>query len=290
MTILDDAVIRLRDAGVDSPRSEARLLLAHAIGVPQEDIISGAAAADASALTRFDAALARRCAREPFAYIVGRREFFSIDFAVGPGVLIPRPESETLVEEALRRFPRRDEKLRVLDLGTGSGCLLLAFLSERPEAEGVGLDAAEVALSFAQRNADRLGLAGRARFLRGDWSDSITSRFDVILVNPPYIRTGDIVTLAPEVAAHEPASALDGGADGLDAYRRIAPALARLLNAQGCAFVEIGEGQVEAVSAIFENAELSVDGTVTDLARIYRCLVAMVALEQHSRAKRKKQL
>jgi release factor glutamine methyltransferase len=290
MTILDDAAARLREAGIESPRSEARLLLAHAMGVAREDIISGAAEPDAASRARFGAAVARRSSHEPFAYIVGHREFFSRDFAVGPGVLIPRPESEMLVEEALRRFPRREEKLSVLDLGTGTGCLLLAFLAERPEAEGLGIDMSEAALGFARRNAQHLGLAGRARFLRGDWGESLAARFDAIFVNPPYVKTGDIVTLAPEVAVHEPASALDGGPDGLKCYTRVAPTLAELLSAKGCAFVEIGEGQAASVSAIFENAELSVDGTVTDFARIHRCLVVMVAAEQHSRAKQKKQL
>ena len=289
MTILDDAATRLRDAGVESPSSEARLLLAHAMGVSQEDIISGTVAPDAAALARFEEALARRSGREPFAYIVGRREFFSRDFAVGPGALIPRPESEMLVEEALRRFPGRDENLRVLDLGTGSGCLLLAFLAERAEATGLGIDTSEAALAWARRNAEQLGLAGRTRFLRGDWGESLAARFDVIFVNPPYVKTGDIRALAPEVAVHEPASALDGGHDGLDAYRRLAPRLAELLSARGCAFVEIGEGQAESVSSILERAKLLVDGTLTDLARIYRCLV-MVAAEQQSRAKQKKQL
>jgi release factor glutamine methyltransferase len=195
-----------------------------------------------------------------------------------------------LIEEALRRFPRADEAVRVLDLGTGSGCLLLAFLAERQNAEGVGVDRSEAALGFAQRNAVQLGLAGRARFLRGDWGESVSARFDLIFVNPPYVKSGDIQTLAPEVGVHEPASALDGGKDGLQAYRRITPALPELLSARGCAFVEIGEGQAEAVAAIFANANLVVHGTVTDLARIHRCLVVMVASEQHSRANRKKQL
>src|SRR5262245_53966232 len=152
MTLLDEAAARLREAGVESPRSEARLLLAHAMGVSREDVISGAAVPDDGALERFRDAVARRCAREPFAYIVGRREFFSLDFAVGRGVLIPRPESELLVEEALRRFPCRDEKLSVLDLGTGTGCLLLAFLAQRPEAGGLGIDLSATALGYARRN------------------------------------------------------------------------------------------------------------------------------------------
>jgi release factor glutamine methyltransferase len=289
MTVLDEAASRLRHAGVDSPRAEARLLLAHAMGVRQEDIIAGAQPDD-TALARFRAAVDRRSAREPFAYIVGRREFFSLDFAVGPGVLIPRPESEMLIEEALRRFPHADETLRVLDLGTGSGCLMLSFLAKRRNATGIGIDRSDVALGFARRNAEQLGLAGQARFLRGNWGESLNARFDLIFVNPPYVKSSDVPTLAPEVGVHEPATALDGGKDGLEAYRRIAPALRDLLGTSGCAFVEIGEGQVEAVSAIFTNANLEIDGTVTDLARIHRCLVVMVASEQHSRANRKKQL
>src|SRR5687767_2360580 len=178
MTILEIAAARLREAGVDSPRSEARRLLAHALSVTQEDVISGAVIIDAPGLERFEAAVARRCAREPYAYIVGRREFFSRDFEVGPGVLIPRPESEVLVEEALRRFPHVDDKLNILDLGTGSGCLLLAFLAERANAEGLGIDKSQAALEVARRNAHRLGLQARARFVRGDWARSISGAFD----------------------------------------------------------------------------------------------------------------
>ena len=289
MKILDDAATRLQKAGVESPRSEARLLLAHAMGASQEDIISGRVGPDDTALVRFEAALLRRSRREPFAYIVGRREFYSRDLVIGPGALIPRPESETLVEEALRAFPDRDENLNVLDLGTGSGCLLLTFLAERPNANGLGIDASEGALTWASRNATNLSLSDRARFQLGDWGQSLAERFDVVFVNPPYVRTCDIPTLAPEVGVHEPASALDGGADGLDAYRCIAPELGGLLSPRGRAFVEIGEGQADLVTAIFQDSGLTVEGTVADLARIHRCLV-MVAAEQQSRAKRKKQL
>jgi release factor glutamine methyltransferase len=289
MKILDEAASRLRDAGIESPRAEARLLLAHAMGITRENLISSAREPDRGALTRLEAAVARRCAREPFAYIVGRKEFFSHEFEVGQGVLIPRPESEVLIEQALLRFPNATEPLRVLDLGTGSGCLLLAFLKERIGAQGIGADVSQVALHCARRNAERLGLAERARFVRGEWAGSVRGKFDVIFVNPPYIKTSEIAALSPEIACHEPASALDGGLDGLDAYRRIAPGLSSLLSTKGCAFIELGVGQAEAVSLIFAESNISVDGTVTDLARIYRCLV-MVAAEQQSRANRKKRL
>ncbi len=259
------------------------------MGVSQEDIISGAVEPDAPALARFEAALARRSAREPFAYIVGRREFFSRDFAVGPGALIPRPESEMLVEEALRRFPAATRNCAFLTSAPAPAACFLPSSQNVPKQGARHRHIRGGARLGAAQCRTSLGLPAERGFSRGDWGESLAARFDVVFVNPPYVKTGDIVTLAPEIAVHEPASALDGGPDGLDAYRRFAPRLAELLSAKGRAFVEIGEGQAEAVSSIFEKAELVVDGTVTDLARIYRCLV-MVAAEQQSRAKQKKQL
>jgi len=282
MTILDSAALRLRAAGIESPRLEARLLLAHAAGASQVDIVAGREIADTDALARFDRLIERRIAHEPLAYILERREFWSLDFVVGPGLLIPRPESETLVEAALRRFPERDENLKVLDLGTGSGCLLLAFLSERKSAQGLGVDISDAALAWAQRNADNLGFSQRVRLVCGDWGRALSEVFDVVFVNPPYVKSADIAGLAPELAAHEPGIALDGGQDGLDAYRAVASVLLPRLSARGCAFVELGQGQAEAVSEIFAKAGFLVEGTVNDLARIKRCLV-MVAAEQHSR-------
>jgi release factor glutamine methyltransferase len=282
MKILDSAALRLRAAGIEWPRLEARLLLAHAAGVSQTDIVAGRNVADADALARFDRLVDRRIAHEPLAYILGRREFWSLDFQVGPGVLIPRPESETLVEAALRRCPERDEKLKVLDLGTGSGCLLLAFLSERKNAKGLGVDVSDEALAWARRNAENLGLSERVRFVRDDWGRALSDVFDVVFVNPPYVKSADIAALAPELAAHEPAMALDGGRDGLDVYRAVASVLLPRLSARGGAYLELGQGQAEAVSEIFTKAGFLVEGTVNDLARIKRCLV-MVAAEQHLR-------
>jgi len=282
MKILDSAALRLRAAGIEWPRLEARLLLAHAAGVSQTDIVAGRNVADADALARFDRLVDRRIAHEPLAYILGRREFWSLDFQVGPGVLIPRPESETLVEAALRGCPERDENLKVLDLGTGSGCLLLAFLSERKNAKGVGVDVSDEALAWARRNAENLGLSERVRFVRDDWGRALSDVFDVVFVNPPYVRSAEIAALAPELADHEPAMALDGGWDGLDAYRAVASVLLPRLSARGCAYLELGQGQAEAVSEIFTKAGFLVEGTVNDLARIKRCLV-MVAAEQHLR-------
>jgi len=177
--------------------------------------------------------LARRAAREPLALILGRREFWSLDFAVSPATLIPRPESETLVEAAVAAFADRAPPRRVLDLGTGTGCLLLAALAEFPGAFGIGVDRAEAAAALAARNAASLRLADRVAIVCGNWADALDAGFDLVLCNPPYIRTGDLHGLMPEVARYEPASALDGGTDGFAAFRRVMPELPRLLDAAG---------------------------------------------------------
>jgi release factor glutamine methyltransferase len=274
--ILLDATTRLRAAGVESPRREARRLLAHVLGLRPEDIVSGRFSPQGTEFRgRFEAALARRAAREPLAYIIGSREFWSLDFEVGPGVLVPRPESEIMVEEALKRFPIIDAPLRVMDLGTGSGCLLLAFLSERPKAEGLGVDISEEALAIARRNGARLGLEGRARFLRADWTGALSETWDVIFINPPYILEGDLDGLDPEVSRYEPRAALDGGPDGLGAYRRVAAALRPRLAPEGRVFLEVGQGQGGPVERILRERGLSVEGTVFDLAGIPRCLVVI---------------
>ena len=286
--LLADAATRLRAAGVESPRREARLLLAYVLGVGVLDIVAGKVQeTNEGTRVRFEIALRRRVAREPLAYIVGRREFWSLDFEVAAAVLIPRPESEILVEEALRRFPDRNAVLRVADLGTGSGCLLLAFLSERPLARGVGVDMSQKALEVAARNAQGLGMTDRAQFVQSDWHGKILGTFDAIFVNPPYIPTGSIAGLAPEVAHFEPPCALDGGPDGLDAYRALAPGLAAQLSQDGCAFLEIGQGQGAAVEVILLQNGFSVLGTVCDLAGIPRCLVAGAATQP---ARSKKEL
>lgn len=273
--LLADAAARLRAAGVESPRREARLLLTHVLGVTQEDIVAERLAPltskDASA---FETVVKRREAREPLAYIIGRREFWSLDFAVGPGVLVPRPESEILIEQALKHFPDRNARLRVLDLGTGSGCLLLSFLSERPHAQGLGVDISQAALAIAQRNAEALKLLDRTRFLRSDWLENVSDAFDVILINPPYIGRTVLAELQPEVCDYEPESALDGGPSGIDAYRDIAAGLKGRLTGSGQAFFEIGQGQAEAVESLLAANALRVQGTVCDLAGIPRCVIA----------------
>ena len=235
------AIEQLRAAGVDESEREARLL---------QKYFPEAAA--------FDAALARRCTREPMSYILGVREFWSLDFAVTPAVLDPRPDSETLIEAALAELSDKSRPWRILDLGTGSGCLLLALLSELPNATGLGIDASRRALGVALANAARLGLAGRAQFAERDWTQGIKGMFDVIVANPPYIPSAEIDTLQAEVARHEPREALDGGPDGLDAYRVILPALTRPLAEDGIAVLEFGMGQAAAVAEMAQNAGFSV--------------------------------
>ncbi len=286
--VLDAGTARLRAAGIESPRLEARLLFAHATGASQEDIIADRVAADGAALTRFGALLQRRTKREPMAYILGAREFWSLPFAVGPGVLIPRPETELLVEEALRRFPERDAAIRVLDLGTGSGCLLLAFLSERPFAQGLGVDISAEALHWAKRNTGDLKMENHAQFLAGDFC-APAGTFDVVFANPPYIKRSDILRLDLDVSGYEPQIALDGGPDGLDRYREIATVLPQRLTPEGRAFVELGRGEAEPVREIFAAQGLRVEGIVNDFQCIPRCLVAS-APAKAPHVKRKKQM
>ncbi|MGC8470256.1 MAG: peptide chain release factor N(5)-glutamine methyltransferase [Acetobacteraceae bacterium] len=275
---LAEATAALARAGIEAPRREARLLLEAALGRPRGALLAGAMGG--AAAERFAAWVARREAREPLALILGRREFWSLEFAVSPATLIPRPESETLIEAALAAFPERAAVARVLDLGTGTGCLLLAALSEFPAAFGVGVDLAPAAAALAARNARGLGLAGRAGFLAGNWAQALGGRFDLVLANPPYVATGEIAGLMAEVARHEPRTALDGGADGLGAYRALVPALPALLAPGGRAIVELGAGQAGAVAGLAAAAGLAAEARA-DLAGVPRALV--MALPQKYR-------
>ncbi|MEI9930509.1 MAG: peptide chain release factor N(5)-glutamine methyltransferase [Rhizomicrobium sp.] len=209
----------------------------------------------------------------PLAYITGHKEFWSLDFEVGPGALIPRPETETLIEAVLNRFPDKSAPLEILDLGTGTGCLLIAALSEYPNARGIGVDASEDALKWAERNVVKHSLTGRCRLEFGDWTKFPTGLADVILSNPPYIASESIHTLAPEIRKFEPVSALDGGLDGLDAYRSLALLIGRLLSPSGLAFLEIGQGQDKDVSAVLAAKGLQTREILTDLSGIGRCVV-----------------
>lgn len=255
-------LIRAAAARID--RLDAEVLAAHVAGVSREALLLGHLDGPLDAQA-YEALVERRAMREPLAYIVGHREFWSLDFHVTPDVLIPRRDSELLIERALLEPP----PYRILDLGTGSGCLLLALLSERGGATGLGIDRSEAALAVAVGNAARLGLADRAAFRASDWAVGIDERFDVVLANPPYIEAD--AALMPDVVDHEPGSALFAGADGLDDYRRIVPDLPRLLAPGGVAFLEIGHTQADAVEALGRAAGLAT-ARHADLAGRDRCV------------------
>lgn len=250
----------------DTPRLDAELLAAHALGCTREALLL--AGLDGPVPTALAGLLARRLRGEPLAYITGTRDFWTISLAVGPGVLVPRPDSETLIEAAVARFGKAGPAT-VLDLGTGSGALLLAALDQWPNAQGLGVDRSEAALAIARDNAARLGLSGRAQFRCGDWAAGIDARFDLLLCNPPYIEVG--ACLPREVAGYEPAGALYAGADGLDDYRRLAPVTAGLLAPAGLALFEIGATQGESAAAIFR-AEGFTPRLIRDLGNRDRCL------------------
>ena len=257
----------LEAAGIDNPRLDARLLLGHATGLSREALLLEPLRGIDPAPYR--ALLTRRAAREPLALILGRQEFWSLDFEVSPATLIPRADSETLIEAALAALPNRSRVRMILDLGTGTGCLLLAALTEFPLAWGLGVDRSVAAAALTSRNARTLGLAARAAVVCGDWSNALSARFDLVLTNPPYIPSADIAGLMPEVARHEPSSALDGGVDGLYAYRRILTALPGLLAPGGVAVLELGAGQADVVAALW-GGEVEFRA---DLAGVHRAIV-----------------
>jgi release factor glutamine methyltransferase len=270
--LLAEGAAALAAAGIESPRSEARLLLETATGLARARLVAEpAAAVPHHAAQAFRAALARRAAREPMAYILGRAEFWSLEFIVGDGVLVPRADSETLIEAALDAFPDRGRRRRVLDIGVGSGCLLLTLLHLFPEAQGVGTDTSEAALACTRRNAERLGVGARAGLVRTAWANGVAGPFDLVVSNPPYIPSAGIASLQPEVSRFEPRCALDGGPDGLDAYRAIFADLPRLLAPDGVALLEIGQGQDEALGPMLRDQGYAV-AAYPDLAGIRRCL------------------
>jgi len=264
---LTEAARDLREVS-GTPRLDAELLMAHAFGIERDELLlrppSAAVPGD------FPTLLDRRLAGEPVAYLTGRRAFWNIELEVGPGVLIPRPDSETLIAAAVEHFQRADGPQRILDLGTGPGTLLLAALDQWPRATGLGIDNSATALDYARRNARRLGLAPRAHFRLGNWADAVTERFDLVLCNPPYVATD--AELCPGVAEHEPAEALFAGRDGLDDYRRLAPQIGRLLVPGGLAAIEIGSDQAVSAASIFGECGLQ-PALAHDLAGRARALL-----------------
>ncbi|MBV9252102.1 MAG: peptide chain release factor N(5)-glutamine methyltransferase [Acetobacteraceae bacterium] len=265
----------LMAAGIENPRREARLLLAHVIGGGTEELLRDLAApAD---ITAYNTLLDRRCRREPLAFILGRRGFWTMDLMVSRATLIPRPETETLIEAARAWFLGHPGPDRILDLGTGTGCLLLAALSEFPQAFGVGVDVVPEAARLAAANSAVTGLADRATFLCGCWADALSGTFDLVLCNPPYIRSAQISGLMPEVACHEPPSALDGGPDGLDAYRTLASVLPHIMSSDALAVLELGAGQAENVADLARCCGFSAT-TRPDLSGMPRAVILRRAL------------
>jgi release factor glutamine methyltransferase len=275
---LGEAVARtaaeLAASGVPEARREARLLVALAAGIeaatvlayPERPLVT-------EAQDRLARMVGRRRAREPVSRVIGRREFWSLEFELGPETLDPRPDSETVIEAALALIGERSAHLTILDLGTGTGCLLLALLDELPNATGLGLDLALGAVIAARRNAIVNGLDSRAFFAVGGWGSAVRGGFDVVLANPPYVPSAEIDQLAPEVALFDPKLALDGGPDGLRAVRELAPDLRRLLAPTGFAVIELGRGQADPAARIFGAAGLEIRARRCDLGGVERCLV-----------------
>jgi release factor glutamine methyltransferase len=265
---------RLEAAGVPGPVIDARLLVEAAAEATRVDIVTDPyRALTPEQEARLDDFVSRRVRREPVSHILGRKGFWKIMLQVTPDVLTPRPDTETVVEYVLRDFPEH-APWSVLDLGVGSGAILLAILAERPAARGLGVDISEDALAVARDNAASLGLANRVALLRSDWTAGLEAdSFDVVVSNPPYIATEVIATLDPEVRDHEPRLALEGGADGLDHYRLLAPEILRVLKPGGRFAVEIGYDQKLAVEGLFRDAGAVFVETIRDLGDRDRVVV-----------------
>jgi len=264
-----------RSRGLDSPELDARVLVGHALGLDQAGLASQSRRAlSPDEATAVAALAARRLAREPVARIVGYKEFWGLPFRLNADTLLPRPETETVVEAALAAVGhRRSDALRIADLGTGTGALLVALLSELPGAFGVGTDISLAALDCARENAMACGVGGRAAFVACDYGAGLAGRLDLLVSNPPYVARGDIATLQSEVRDFDPRRALDGGPDGLDGYRVIAADAQRLLSPSGILVLELGQGQLTAVRALFAARGLAPMATKHDLSDVVRALV-----------------
>jgi len=272
--VLGAARARLSESGIETANLDARVLLEFALSRSQSWLYANPDYRIAGAdLARFDALLVRREQRQPVSQIVGCREFWSLSFQVTRDVLTPRPDSEALIEAVLEEMPDRAVPVRILDLGTGSGCLLLTLLSEYGAATGVGVDVSSAALQVAARNGQQLGLDARVDWVLGQWNTKFDADFDVVISNPPYIETGAIAGLDRDVADYEPYLALDGGGDGLDAYREILTHVGDVLHESGLLVFEIGQGQADAVTALAHGVGLDLRAARHDLSGITRALV-----------------
>ena len=261
-------------AGVVEPLRDARILLGYSLAMPNERFYGRETSIiNFTQLNRYKKMIERRCIREPVSRILGHRDFWDLTFRLNPCALDPRPDSETLIEAVLSHITDKHKPLNILDLGTGTGCLLLSVLHEFPNSKGIGIDINRDCIKLSKRNAIDNGLSQRAAFQVGDWCRGINTKFDVILCNPPYIPSETIKDLEPEVTKYEPHFALDGGKDGLDCYKKLAPQLLQLLATDGLIFLEIGFDQKRSVSEIMKNCAFSVLATKRDLANIDRCVV-----------------
>ena len=274
---------RLVQAHVENPRLDTELLLAQAAGVTRANLFAGSIELDDETQRRFEALIRRRAAREPLAYITGRKEFYSLEFEVGPGVLVPRPETETIVDLALK-FAAGRRNCRLLDIGTGCGAIALAIASNAPEVRVVATDISTDALAIAHRNAVRLDLESRTRFVHADCWDTLDrgellGRFDIVVSNPPYVCNSEIARLEPEIRDFEPRIALDGGPDGLNFYRRIAAGLGDHLFDSGAVILEIGNGQAAAVAAMLQAAGCVDVSVSNDLSGIPRAVLSNRVIE-----------
>jgi release factor glutamine methyltransferase len=278
VSLWTDVRKRLETAGVDSPVLDARLLLEAGAGVSRLEIVTDPRrAVSDEQMAAVDALTKRRESREPISHIIGRKHFWTLDLAVNAHVLTPRPETEFVVEAGLRETLPADGAHRILDLGAGSGAIILALLKDRPNAIGVAVDISEGALAVLRTNAQHVGVAGRLQVRQGDWASDLDERFDLVVSNPPYIPSAEIAALSPEVSKFEPRLALDGGADGLAGYRIITEALPRLLEPGAAFALEVGFGQADAVKALAEAAGLLVGEPWRDLAGIPRVVVGHAA-------------
>ena len=268
------AVLELQRSHVETASLDARILLEHVLGISREELLMGMDRhLTPQQQEAYKKLVAERAARRPLAQIVGRREFWGAEFSVSQNTLDPRPDSETLVEAVLERVEDRSAPLSILDLGTGTGCLLLSLLRELPDAKGLGVDVSPDALTVAKENAGALGLDERVRFVGSNWCEHVEGTFDIVISNPPYIPTADIEALEPEVSRYEPRLALDGGVDGLECYRRIMEKMPHLLSARGFAALEIGIGQQRSLEILAQQNGLTVDAVKKDLGGIPRVVV-----------------
>ena len=277
--ILQDKLISakktLSEAGIGTAFLDAELLLAYSLEKNREFIIGHPEyKLSIEEQKSFDDIIGRRIKREPVAKIIGKKEFWGREFVVSQKTLDPRPDSETIIYSVFELYPDRKSNIKIMDLGTGSGCLLLTLLAEYPYASGIGIDISEEALNVAKTNADKLGLAKRGSFVLNNWTEGISGKFDLIISNPPYIKNSDIEHLEPEVSGYDPYLALAGGVDGLDCYKFIAPAVRHFLNENGHIVFEFGMGQENDIRNIIENSGMKFISFKSDMAGLPRCIVA----------------